>query len=109
MDLYGSVPFDEVEAVYIWNGLGAPGFFDVTVKGFAPNFTVGIQLLRDRRITEEVVLNVRGWIGLSRDQKSPYVVHGAFEEHYAPQIFIVSNGKRQIVEVRERAWSLQDA
>jgi hypothetical protein len=42
MPFYGPIPFDSAEATYVWTGIGSPGFFSVTVKGHAKNFTTGI-------------------------------------------------------------------
>ncbi len=56
--------FDTAKAVYmLWTGLGAPGFFSVTVEGQAPNYTSGIQLVRDAQWVGGLAIKVMGWTG----------------------------------------------
>jgi hypothetical protein len=78
MGFYGPVPFDTAEAIYLWTGLGAPGFFAVTVKGNARNFTTGITLVRDPQWVGGLAIKVMGWTARPRDD----AIHG---EGYVPR------------------------
>ena len=44
MPFFQSEPFDTAQAKYFWAGPGHPGFFRVTVRGHARNFSFGFQL-----------------------------------------------------------------
>lgn len=100
---YGFEPFDTAEVTYVWTGLGTPGFFAVTVKGQAPQFTSNIQLVRDPDFVGGLAINVMGWTGplASPPTTSPYTVSHSFNGAYVPRVVIVGANKREVVEVKQ--------
>ena len=101
MGFYGPEPFDSAEATYIWTGLDSPGFFSVTVKGHAPNFTSGIKLVRDEHWVGGLAVRVMGWTGPVGPGSKPYTVHGSFPGAYLKEIVVIGTNKQQIVKVKE--------
>ena len=101
MGFYGPEPFDSAEATYVWTGLGTPGFFSVTVKGHAPNFTGNIQLVRDPHFVGGLAIDVMGWTGPLGQGTTPYTVRHSFNGLYLPKIVIVGQNKRELIEVKE--------
>jgi hypothetical protein len=108
MGFYGPEPFDTAEATYIWTGLRTPGFFSVTVKGHAPKFTAGIQLVRDQHFVGGLAIDVMGWTGPVAPGTTPYTVHGSFNGMFLPKILIVGAGKRQLIDVKEIPFTNDD-
>jgi hypothetical protein len=101
MGFYGYEPFDKAEATYVWTGLKEPGFFSVVVWGEAPNYTYGIELVRDPQWVGGLKINVMGWTGPLGEGKTPYKVHRGFEGEYLDAIVVEgSNGKR-VIEVKQ--------
>jgi hypothetical protein len=97
MGFYGLEPFDEAKATYVWTGIGGPGFFAVEVKGAAPNYTYGIQLVRDLHWVGGLKVDVMGWTGPLGEGKTPYTVYGSFPGEYRDAIVVHgSNGSRVI-------------
>ncbi|PIB96785.1 hypothetical protein [Caulobacter sp. X] len=108
MGFYGPEPFDTAEATYVWTGLRTPGFFRVTVKGNAPNFTTGITLVRDPHFVGGLAIDVMGWTGpIGKGQRS-YTVSGSFNGMYLPKILIVGSNKRLLVDVKEIPFTSED-
>jgi len=101
MGFYGPEPFDTAEATYVWTGLRTPGFFRVTVKGNAPKFTAGIQLVRDPHFVGGLAIDVMGWTGPVAPGTTPYTVSGAFNGMYLPKILIVGANKSELIDVKE--------
>ncbi len=109
MGFYGPEPFDTAEATYVWAGLRTPGFFSVTVKGHAPNFTSNIQLIRDPHFVGGVAINVMGWTGPLGQGTTPYSINHAFNGIYVPKILIVGTNKRLLVDVHEIPFTTEEA
>lgn len=109
MGFYGPEPFDTAEATYVWTGLGAPGFFSVTVKGNAPNFTSGIQLVRDSHFVGGLAIDVMGWTGPLGQGTTPYTVHNTFNGMFLPKIVIVGQNKRLLIDVKEIPFTTDEA
>jgi hypothetical protein len=101
MGFYGPEPFDSAEATYVWTGLGVPGFFSVTVKGHAPNFTSGIGLIRDPDWVGGLAIRVMGWTGPLGQGTKPYTVRASFHGTYLKEIVVIGSNKREVVKVKE--------
>lgn len=109
MGFYGPEPFDTAEATYVWTGLRTPGFFSVNVKGAAPNFTSGIQLVRDPEFVGGLAIKVMGWTGPLAKGATPYAVHGSFNGMAAPKILIVGSNKSLLIDVKEIPFTTDEA
>jgi hypothetical protein len=109
MGFYGSEPFDSAEATYVWTGLGAPGFFSVTVKGNAPNFTSGITLIRDPEWVGGLAVRVMGWTGPLGHGTKPYTVRGSFPGTYLREIVVIGSNKHEVVKVKEIPFENDEA
>jgi hypothetical protein len=101
MGFYGPEPFDTAQVTYVWTGLGSPGFFSVTVKGHAPNFTSGIQLVRDEQWVGGLAIKVMGWTGPLGKGTKPYKVQASFPGTYLKEIVVIGSNKHEVVEVRQ--------
>ena len=101
MGFYGPEPFDTAQATYVWTGLGSPGFFSVTVKGHAPNFTSGIKLVRDEQWVGGLAVKVMGWTGPLGKGTKPYKVHASFPGSFLKEILVIGSNKHEIVEVSQ--------
>lgn len=108
MGFYGPEPFDTAEASYIWTGLRTPGFFIVNVSGHAPNFTTGIQLVRDPHFVGGMAVDVMGWTGPLSSGTTPYHVRNTFNGMYVPKILVVGANKRLLVDVKEIAFTNEE-
>jgi len=108
MGFYGPEPFDTAEAVYVWTGLGEPGFFAVTVKGHAPNFTTGIKLVRDPHWVCGLAIDVMGWTGPLGKGTTPYTVHGKFPGTYHKEIVVIGSNKRVVIPVKEIHFTTEE-
>ncbi|MEW6392467.1 MAG: hypothetical protein AB1542_18930 [Pseudomonadota bacterium] len=108
MGFYGPEPFDTAEATYVWTGLRTPGFFSVTVKGNAPNFTTGIKLVRDAHFVGGLAIDVMGWTGPLGKGTTSYTVHGTFNGMYLPKILIVGSNQRLLIDVKEIPFTSED-
>ncbi|MFT4255210.1 MAG: hypothetical protein QM608_22345 [Caulobacter sp.] len=109
MGFYGPEPFDTAEATYVWTGLGTPGFFSVNVQGHAPNFTSGIQLVRESDFVGGLAVKVMGWTGPLGKGTTPYNVRGTFNGLYAPKIVIIGSNKTLVIDVKEIPFTTDDA
>jgi hypothetical protein len=108
MGFYGPEPFDTAEATYVWTGLRTPGFFSVTVKGNAPNFTTGIKLVRDPDFVGGMAIDVMGWTGPLGKGTTSYTVYGTFNGMYLPKILIVGSNQRLLIDVKEIPFTSED-
>jgi hypothetical protein len=99
MGFYGYEPFDEAKATYVWTGLGGPGFFSVEVSGEAPNYTYGIQLVRDPHWVGGLKVDVMGWTGPRGEGTTPYSVHGSFPGEYRESIVIQGSNGQSVIKV----------
>jgi hypothetical protein len=108
MGFYGPEPFESAEATYVWTGLREPGFFHVTVSGRAPNYTTGIQLVRDPHFVGGLAVDVMGWTGPLGEGTKAYTVAKAFPGQYLKEIVIVGSNKRMVIPVREIPYTNDD-
>ena len=100
---YGPEPFDKAEAVYVWTGLGTPGFFSIVVEGNARKFSSGFSIVRDPHWAGGLAFDVMGWTGPLAEPPAttPYKVAGKFPGQYHPEIVIKGANKTIVVRVRE--------
>ena len=103
MGFYGSEPFTSAQAFYIWTGLNQPGFFSVVVTGDAPNYTSGIQLVRDSSWVGGLKVDVMGWTGPLGPGTTPYSVRGTFPGSYVPEIVVEGTNGSQVIRVEQIA------
>jgi hypothetical protein len=97
MGFYGPEPLTNAQAYYVWTGLNEPGFFSVVVSGDAPNYTSGIQLVRDPHWVGGLKVDVMGWTGPNAPDSTPYTVRGTFPGSFLPEIVVRgSNGTRTV-------------
>ncbi len=101
MGFYGKEPFDKATATYVWMGLEQPGSFFVEVEGNAPNFTSGIQLVRDPDWVGGLKVDVMGWTGPRGEGSKSYKVHGTFPGEYRKQIVVSGANGDQVIDVKE--------
>ena len=101
MGFYGPEPFDEATATYVWTGLGEPGCFSVDVSGEAPNFTYGIQLIRDPQWVGGLKVDVMGWTGPIGEGADPYRVSAMFPGEFREAIVVQGSNKTVVVKVKE--------
>jgi hypothetical protein len=101
MGFYGSEPFSNAQAFYIWTGFGQPGFFNVVVTGDAPNYTSGIQLVRDQHWVCGLKVDVMGWTGPLGAGTTPYSVRGTFPGSFVPEIVVEGSNGRQVIKVEQ--------
>jgi hypothetical protein len=109
MGFYGAEPFDSAEATYVWTGLGSPGFFSVTVKGNAPNYTSGIQLVRDPEWVGGLAIKVMGWTGPLGQGTKAYTVRGSFPGSFLKEIVVIGSNKNQVIKVTEIPFTNDEA
>ncbi|KJC36004.1 hypothetical protein UP09_33180 [Bradyrhizobium sp. LTSP885] len=109
MGFFGAEPFDKAQVVYVWTGLHSPGFFSVTVEGHAPNFTSGIQLVRDEQWVGGLAIKVMGWTGPLGKGTKPYKVHGSFPGSYLKEIVVIGSNKHEVVKVTEIPFTTDEA
>ncbi len=101
MGFYGLEPFDEAKATYVWTGVGGPGFFSVEVAGEAPNFTYGIQLVRDQHWVGGLKVDVMGWTGPHGEGTTPYKVTGTFPGEFRESIVVQGSNQTLVVKVHQ--------
>jgi hypothetical protein len=101
MGFYGPEPFTSAKAFYIWTGLNEPGHFSLEVEGAAPNYTSGIQLVRDPQWVGGLKVDVMGWTGPLGQGTTPYKVNGTFPGMYVPKIVVAGTNGTQLVDVEE--------
>jgi hypothetical protein len=109
MGFYGPEPFNTATARYVWTGLRTPGFFAVTVKGDAPNFTTGITLVRDPHWVGGLAIRVMGWTGPLGKGTTPYTVSHSFPGGYLKEIVVIGSNKVEIVPVTEIPFTDDEA
>jgi hypothetical protein len=109
MGFYGPEPFDTAEATYVWTGLHEPGFFAITVKGHAPNYTTGITLVRDTEWVGGLAFRVMGWTGPLGKGTTPYTVRATFPGTYHKQIVVRGSNKTEVVQVKEIPFTTEEA
>lgn len=101
MGFYGLEPFDEATATYVWTGAGEPGFFSVEVSGEVPNFTYGIQLIRDPHWVGGLKVDVVGWTGPIGDGAEPYHVSAVFPGEFRDAIVVRGSNQTVVVKVKQ--------
>jgi|ERR1044071_4401740 hypothetical protein len=101
MGFYGSEPFTSAKAFYVWTGLHEAGHFSIEVTGDAPNYTSGIQLVRDQHFVCGLKVDVMGWTGPLGEGTTPYKVNGTFPGMFVPKIVIAGTNGNQVIDVEE--------
>jgi hypothetical protein len=101
MGFYGPEPCSTARATYVWTGLDEPGHFFVEVEGEAPNYTTGIQLVRDPHFVGGLKVDVMGWTGPVGQGTTPYHVAGTFPGAFLPKIVVQCADCTKVVEVRQ--------
>ena len=101
MGFFGPEPFDQATATYVWAGLREPGFLLVEVSGEAPNFTTGIELVRDPHWVGGVKLDVMGWTGPVGEGTTPYKVSTTLPGSVVESVVVAGSNKREAVPVTE--------
>lgn len=107
MGFYGPEPFDSATAVYIppppvppTEPLQLNGRIIVTVKGCAPKFTSGIQLVAAYGEPLSLAsVHVMGWTGPLAEGCTNYTVSHTFPSHYVKSITVVGENKAENVKV----------
>lgn len=99
MGFYQSEPWSTATAAF-FEIPGGVGTFYVEVEGDAPNFTSGIQLVRDPHFVGGLKVNVMGWTGPRAAGTTPYKVHGTFEGEYREQIVVSGSNQTKLVPVQ---------
>jgi hypothetical protein len=108
MGFYGPEPFDTAEASHVTGPFGL-GFFVVTVKGHARNFTTGITLVRDQDWVGGLAVKVMGWTGPLGQGTSPYTVTRLFPGPYLKNIVVIGSNKTEVVPVKEIPFTTEEA
>lgn len=101
MGFYGSEPCTTASAYYVWTAVGEPGHFLIEVRGDAPNYTTGIQLVRDPHWVGGLKVDVMGWTGPLGPGTRPYRVEGTFPGTYLPNVVVACKNHTHIVPVKE--------
>jgi hypothetical protein len=101
MGFYGPEPFDGAKAFYVWTGLNEPGHFSVDVRGNAPNYTSGIQLVRDPDFVGGLRIEVMGWTGPVGPGTKAYHVSGTFSGMFVPKIVVTGANGTHLITVEE--------
>jgi hypothetical protein len=101
MGFYGSEPFTSAKAFYVWTGLREPGHFSIEVEGDAPNYTSGIQLVRDQHFMCGLKVDVMGWTGPLGEGTTPYKVNRTIPGMFVPKIVIAGTNGTQVIDVEE--------
>jgi hypothetical protein len=108
MPFFQSEPFDTARAKYFWAGPRLPGFFRVTVRGHARNFSFGFQLRRDPHLVGGLAVDVMGWTGPLAHGTTPYTVTADFTGGYLPDIIVIGANKTEIVHVEELPFESEE-
>ena len=101
MGFYSKEPFSKASAFYLWTGLRTPGVFLVEVEGEAPNYTSGIQLVRDPHFVGGLKVDVMGWTGPLGEGTTAYNVYGSFPGEFRNEIIVSGSNGDQIVPVTQ--------
>jgi hypothetical protein len=110
MPFFGREPFDRAEAVYVWTGLGTPGFYRITVHGHARKFSSGFKLIRDTHWAGGLAFEVMGWTGplIEPPATTPYKITDTFHGTFHPEIVIIGSNKTETIHVREIAFTTEE-
>ena len=108
MPFFQSEPFDTAHARYFWAGAGQPGFFRVTVRGHARNFSFGFQLRPDPHFVSGLAVEVMGWTGPLAQGTTAYTVTADFTGGYLHDILVVGANKTETVHVEEVAFESEE-
>lgn len=105
MGFFGKEPVNENEtkAYYVWTGLGTPGYFYVEVKGDAPNYSSGFQLMRDTHFVGGLKIDSMGWTGPLGEGTQPYKSVGTFHGMFLPEIIVSGTNGNFTIKVEEIA------
>ncbi|WP_428742233.1 hypothetical protein [Tenacibaculum sp.] len=103
MGFYGKQPVnpEKCSAVYIWTGLGTPGFFSVYVEGEAQNYSYGFDLVRDAHFVGGLKVDSMGWTGPLGKGTTPYKESGSFQGVYRSEIVVSGSNGNFRIPVRE--------
>ena len=103
MGFYGKQPVtkENCSAVYVWTGLGTPGFFSVYVGGNAQNYSYGFDLKRDPEFVGGLKVDSMGWTGPLGEGETAYKVHGTFHGEYRSEIVISGSNGNFTIPVKE--------
>ena len=108
MPFFQSEPFDTAHARYFWAGPGHPGFFRITVRGHARNFSFGFQLRRDQGFVGGLVVDVMGWTGPLAQGTTPYTVTADVTGGFLPSVIVRGANKTEIVHVTEVGFESEE-
>jgi len=108
MPFFQSEPFDTAHAKYFYAGPSQPGFFRVTVRGHARNFSFGFQLRQVPTFVSGLAVDVMGWTGPLAQGTTPYHVTADFVGRYAPEIVVIGANKTEVVHVEEIAFESEE-
>jgi len=109
MPFFQTEPFDTAHAKYFWSGAGQPGFFRVTVRGHARNFSFGFQLKQAPTFVGGLAVDVMGWTGPLAKGTTPYTVTADFVGAYAPEIVVIGANKTEVVHVEAVAFESEES
>ena len=109
MPFFQSEPFDTAHARYYWAGAGHPGYFRVTVRGHARNFSFGFQLRQVPTFVSGLAVDVMGWTGPLAHGTTPYTVTADFVGRYASEIVVIGANKTEVVHVQEIAFESEES
>jgi hypothetical protein len=108
MPFFQTEPFDTARVRYVSAGPGPVGFFRVTVRGHARNFSFGFQLRRDPHFVSGLAVDVMGWTGPLAHGTTPYTVSADFPGGYLRDIVVIGANKTEIVHVEEVAFESEE-
>lgn len=109
MPFFQSEPFDTAHAKYFWAGPGHPGYFRVTVRGHARNFSFGFQLRQVPTFVAGLAVDVMGWTGPLTQGTTPYHVTADFVGRYANEIVVIGANKTEVVHVEEVEFASEES
>ena len=103
MGFYQKEPVDAKNstAVYLNGENGAPGLFVVYVKGDAPNYSYGFNLVRDPHFVGGLKIDSFGWTGPLGEGSTRYKVKGSFPGSYLPKIVLSGSNGDFLLDVEE--------
>jgi hypothetical protein len=109
MPFFQTEPFNTVRARYYWAGPGHPGYFRVTARGDARNFSFGFQLRQAPTFVGGLAVVVMGWTGPLAQGTTPYAVTADFVGRYAPDIVVIGANKTEVVHVEEIGFESEES
>ena len=103
MGFYSKQPVnaEETKAYYVWTGLGTPGFFNVIVKGDAPNYSSSFQLVRDPHFVGGLKIDSMGFTGPLGPGTKAYESRGIFHGMFVPEIIVSGSNGDFAIKVEE--------